>query len=145
MTGPVFVDTNVFVYRFDTSEPDKQARAEAWLERLWAERAGRLSLQVQQELYVTLTRKLSRPLEPAEARPVVRSLDVWKPVPADRRTLEAAWALEDRHSLSWWDALIVAAAEIAGCPILLSEDLGHGQRFGAVEVVDPFRSAPGGA
>ena len=57
--------------------------------------------------------------------------------------IEAAWLLQDRHSLSWWDALIVSAAQVAGCGYLLSEDLQAGQRFGNVVVVDPFQSVPG--
>jgi predicted nucleic acid-binding protein len=142
MTGPVFVDTNVYVYRFDTTEPEKQRRCEAWLRHLWRERSGRVSIQVLQELYPNLTRKLDHPLSPAEARGIVRSLYAWDPVPVDRRTIEFAWNLQDRHSLSWWDALIVAAAQAAGCPYLLTEDLNHDQDLDGVRVVDPFRVEP---
>jgi predicted nucleic acid-binding protein len=140
---PVFVDTNLFVYRFDTTEPEKQRRAEGWHELLWREHTGRLSVQVLQELYSNLTRKLDHPMEPAEARTVVRALLAWGPVPVDPRTIEGAWRLEDRYSLSWWDALIVSAAQIAGCRHLLTEDLSHGQDLGGVRVVDPFRVEPG--
>jgi predicted nucleic acid-binding protein len=63
-------------------------------------------------------------------------------VPVDRRTIEFAWNLQDRHSLSWWDALIVAAAQAAGCPYLLTEDLNHDQDLDGVRVVDPFRVEP---
>lgn len=139
---PVFVDTNVFVYRFDTTEPDRQRSAERWLEHLWVEGTGRLSIQVLQELYTTLTRKLDHPLERGEARSVVRSLLSWNPVPVDRRTIEGAWLLEDRYSLSWWDALIVSAAQVAGCRRLLTEDLSHGQDLDGVRVTDPFRAEP---
>lgn len=140
---PVFVDTNLFVYRFDTTEPEKQRRAEHWHELLWRERTGRLSVQVLEELYSSLTRKLDHPMEPAEARTVVRSLFVWDPVSVDPRTIEGAWRLEDRYSRSWWDALIVSAAQIAGCRHLLTEDLSHGQDLDGVQVVDPFRVEPG--
>jgi predicted nucleic acid-binding protein len=142
MTGPVFVDTNVYVYRFDTTEPEKQRRCEAWLRHLWRERSGRVSIQVLQELYPNLTRKLDHPLPSAEARGIVRSLLAWDPVPVDRTTIEAAWNLQDRHSLSWWDALIVAAAQVAGCPYLLTEDLNHDQDLDGVRVVDPFQVEP---
>lgn len=140
---PVFVDTNLLVYRFDTTEPEKQRRAERWHKHLWRDRSGRLSVQVLQELYSSLTRKLDEPMEPAEARTVVRSLLSWNPVPVDPRTIEGAWRLEDRYSLSWWDALIVSAAQIAGCGHLLTEDLSHDQDLDGVRVVDPFRVTPG--
>lgn len=135
---PVFVDTNLFVYSLDVSEPEKQQRAREWLVRLWDTDTGRVSIQVLQELYSTLTRKLDHPLEPEEARRVVRGLFAWNPVPVDRRTLEGAWRLQDRFSLSWWDALIVSAARLAGCDRLLTEDLSHGQNLDGVEVLSPF-------
>lgn len=106
--------------------------------RLWDTDTGRVSIQVLQELYSTLTRKLDHPLEPEEARRVVRGLFAWNPVPVDRRTLEGAWRLQDRFSLSWWDALIVSAARLAGCDRLLTEDLSHGQNLDGVEVLSPF-------
>lgn len=140
---PVFVDTNVFVYRFDETEPDKQRRAERWHEHLWRERTGRLSVQVLEELYASLTRKLDHPMDPAEARTAVRSLLAWDPVAVDSHTIEGAWLLEDRFSLSWWDALIVSAAQIAGCGHLLTEDLSHGHDLDGVRVVEPFRMEPG--
>lgn len=140
---PVFVDTNLLVYRFDTTEPEKQAQAEVWHEHLWRERTGRLSIQVLQELYSSLTRKLDAPMKPAEARTAVRALHAWNPIPITARTIEGAWRLEDHYSLSWWDALIVAAAQIAGCRHLLTEDLSHGQDYDGVRVVNPFRVTPG--
>ena len=139
----VFVDTNVIVYRFDTSEPDKQRQAERWHERLWRSREGRVSVQVLEELYSSLTRKLDHRMAPAEARTVVRALFAWDPLPVDATTIEGAWRLEDRYSLSWWDALIVSAAQVAGCRHLLTEDLSHGQELDGVQVVDPFRAEPG--
>lgn len=143
MTEPLFVDTNVLVYRFDITEPDKQRQCERWLDSLWSEGTGRLSIQVLQELYATLTRKLDHPLEPVEAQTIVRSLFSWRPVVIDRATIEGAWRLQESYSLSWWDALIVAAAQVAGCPFLLTEDLSHGQVLDGVRVVDPLRAEPG--
>lgn len=139
---PVFVDTNVLVYRFDESEPTKQERCEAWLRRLWEGGDGRLSVQVLQEFYVTVTSKVDHPMSPSDARIVVRSLFSWDPVLIDRTALEGAWTLQDRYSLSWWDALIVSAAQITGCSVLLTEDLGHDQDLDGVQVVDPFRLDP---
>jgi len=69
---------------------------------------------------------------------VVRDLLVWRPLPIDREVVEAAWAAQDRYSLSWWDVLIVAAAGRSGCRFLLTEDLQDGQRLDGIEVVNPF-------
>lgn len=138
MTGPVFVDTNVLVYRHDASEPAKQARAEDWYQYVWRRRAGRLSYQVLQELYSTLTRKLKPRFDVDRARALVRGLAAWQPVATDVALLERAWRLEARFSLSWWDALIVAAAQASECRVLLTEDLQAGQMFETVRVVDPF-------
>ena len=140
MTGPVFVDTNVFVYRHDSSEPSKQSRAEQWIELLAHRRMGRLSYQVLQELYATLTRHGGAAFDPPAAREIVGALATWQPAAVDLATLERAWRLQDRYSVSWWDALIVAAAQITECRVLLTEDLQDGQRFDAVQVVDPFAS-----
>ena len=137
----VFVDTNVLVYRHDSSDPAKQARADEWYVYLWRSRSGRLSVQVLQELYATLSRKLKPGMEAAKARRIVRALGAWEPQGIDLATIERAWILEQHNSLSWWDALIVAAAQTTGCRILLTEDLQDGQAFGEVRVVDPFASA----
>lgn len=140
MSARIFVDTNVIVYRFDTTEPEKHERAERWLDALWANRAGRLSTQVVHDLYVTLTRKLSMARE--DSRAIVRSLHAWEPVRLDQDLVEDAWLLEDRFELSFWDALIVAAARSSGSTHLLTEDLQHEQDFDGVEVVNPFAATP---
>jgi len=142
MTDPVFVDTNVLIYCRDASEAEKQRRAMEWMKHLWTTRSGRLSIQVLQEFYAVVTGRLNPGLDPEIARADVRSLLAWKPVRIDTTVIEAAWLLQDRHSLSWWDALIVSAAQLVGCDYLLSEDLRAGQRFGKVVVIDPFQSAP---
>ena len=143
MTALVFVDTNILVYQLDSREPEKQARARAWLELLWATRNGRVSFQVLTELYVTLTRKLSPGLDPETARKVVRTLWAWQPVPVDERIFAGAWAVQDRYGLSWWDGLIVAAARVADCSFLLTEDLQHDQDLDGLRVIDPFQASPG--
>lgn len=142
MTGRVFVDSNVFVYQLDRRDPAKQERARAWLDYLWSSRTGALSFQVLQEFYSTVTTKLDPGLEPETARRVVRSLWAWKPVAVDERVLTAAWGLQDRFALSWWDALIAGAARLADCSILLTEDLQDGQDLDGLKVVSPFRASP---
>lgn len=139
----VFVDTNVLVYARDASEPDKQPQAAAWVEYLWRTRTARLSFQVLQEYYATTTRKLEPGLSPEQARADIRDLLAWRPVPVGAEALEAGWSLEDRFGLSCWDALIVAAAKITACEYLLTEDLQHGTELEGLQVVNPFRAAPG--
>ena len=143
MPDNIFVDTNVFVYARDASETTKQTQAHAWLEHLWRTRTGRLSYQVLQEYYVTVTNKLSPGLSPQEARSDVLALCAWKPVEVDRHVMEGAWQIQDRFGFSWWDSLIVSAARIAECRYLLSEDLQPDQALDQVTVVSPFLTAPG--
>ena len=138
MTGPCFVDTNVLVYRHDRADAIKQSRADAWHTLLWERRLGRLSYQVLQELYATLTRGRQVNLGHPEARDVVTELLQWQPIRIDRAVLRRAWLVEERFGISWWDALIVAAAQTGACPVLLTEDLQAGQLFDGVRVVDPF-------
>lgn len=140
MIGPVFVDTNVFVYRHDLSDPVKQKLAEQWIELLASTRTGRLSYQVLQELFATLTRARGPSFPSSEARQIVEALAVWKPIQADLALLQRAWETQERFRLSWWDSLIVAAAGASACRILLTEDLQDGQIFDGIRVVDPFRS-----
>ncbi|HXU29917.1 MAG TPA: PIN domain-containing protein [Thermoanaerobaculia bacterium] len=142
MTDLVFVDSNVLVYSLDVSEPEKQRHAESWLWYLWSNRVGRLSFQVLLEFYVIATKKIDVPLSHEEARTVARSLLSWDPVITDDRTISGAWVIQDRFHVSWWDSLIVSAAQIARCSYLLTEDLQHGQKLGGVEVVNPFRASP---
>jgi predicted nucleic acid-binding protein len=142
MTARVFVDTNVLVYARDLTDRDKHAQALGWVAALWQERAGRLSWQVLQEYYVTLTRKLDPPRDAADAREDVASLVSWRPISVDLVAFDTAWGVEDRFGLSWWDALIVAAAQAGGCDYLLSEDLQDGQKFDGVTVISPFTREP---
>ena len=138
MTVPVFVDTNVLVYRHDAGNPAKRSRADAWYTLLWQQRSGRLSIQVLQELYSTLTRKLKPGIAVPKAQRIVRVLAAWRPISVDVPIIERAWRIQERYLLSWWDSLIVAAAQSGNCRVLLTEDLQQGQLFGPVQVIDPF-------
>ena len=142
MTALVFVDTNVLVYHLDTREPRKQSRARAWVEFLWTTRSGRISFQVLEELYATVTRKLDPGLDREAAQKVVRALWAWQPVPVDERAFVAAWEAQDRFGLSWWDSLIVGTARLADCRYLLTEDLHHGQDLDGLRVLSPFAITP---
>jgi predicted nucleic acid-binding protein len=135
---PSFVDTNVLVYAEDRDAGHKHDLARELVLGLWNDRTGVLSVQVLQELYVTLTRKLRRPIPPARAAEIVREYLAWRVVENESGLLIAAMALQQKASISFWDALVVEAAAAAGCDRLYSEDLNPRQRFGSVEIVNPF-------
>lgn len=138
MTAAVFVDTNVLVYARDAREPKKQARATAWLEFLWRQQRGRTSTQVLSEYYVALTRKLEPRVPSAEAWDNASAFLAWRPQAIDETVLQRARDIELRYRLSWWDSQIVAAAQLQGCALLLSEDLQDGGDYGGVTVRNPF-------
>lgn len=134
-----FVDTNVLVYAYDSDEPTKQERAVELLERLGDEGRLVISTQVLQEFYVTVTRKLARPL-PTEA--ALEALEAWAELPMvaidPPLVLEAARTSRDAK-LSLWDALVVCAAAAGGCDRVLTEDLQDGFELCGVRVENPFR------
>ena len=142
MSAVCFVDTNVLVYARDASEPDKQPRARDWLAALWNERCGRTSIQVLNEYYVTVTQKLQPGLSREEAWLDIDNLLAWKPAPVDEALVRRAQAAHQHFALSWWDALVVAAAQMSGCDYLLTEDLHASQDLEGTQVVDPFRYGP---
>ena len=134
----VFVDTPVLLHADDTRDKLKQAQCRSWLSALWQRRSGRLSTQVLSEYYVNATRTLKLPQ--GDARAKVRRFQVWQPWQTDHQTVETAWGIEVRFGLSYWDALVIATASQAGCSHVLSINLGHGQHYGAVQIIDPFKS-----
>lgn len=138
MTIKTFVDTNVFVYWLDARHAAKRSAADHWIRLLWWQRSGRTSMQVLNELYVTLTRKLKTRLDDDEAWDNVSALFAWEPIAADRDILVRAREIQRRYEMSWWNSLIVAAAQAQDCAVLLSEDLQHGMNFGGVTVRNPF-------
>jgi len=140
MTATVFVDTNVLIYALDEGDPQKLRAARAWRKELWKSRRGRLSFQVLQEFYAKVLQKW--PIARNDARAEVRDLMAWDPVAVHAGVLELGWKIQDRYHLSFWDALIVAAAKSAGCRYLLTEDLQHGQQLDGVTVLSPFLSDP---
>ena len=140
MTAPVFVDSNIFLYAVDDADPRKQRVARDWRAELWKSRLGRVSFQVLNEFYVNAVRL--KPAARDEARAEVRDLLAWNPVVTDAALLERGWKLQERYQLSYWDALIVAAANAASCRYLLTEDLQAGQQLDGVEVVNPFVRSP---
>jgi predicted nucleic acid-binding protein len=140
MTGPVFVDTNVFLYSLDRANPKMRQAAQAWREELWKKRLGRVSFQVLQEFYVNATQKRLGGRD--EARAEVKDLLAWEPVALDSAILMHGWKLQDRYQLSFWDALIVAAAKSVRCRYLLTEDLQAEQDLDGIIVISPFLTDP---
>ena len=138
----VFVDTNVLLYCVDERDIDKRDRARVWISACWQRRSGRLSTQVLNEYYFNVKKKFSRQLSQDSARAEVRRYQNWRPWAIDQPTVEAAWAVEDRYRLSYWDALMVAAEQQQGCTMLLTEDLQHDQRIDGVRIVNPFLVGP---
>lgn len=138
MTGPVFVDTDIWLYARDTRDARKHRIACDWLDRLWQTAQGRTSLQVVNEYYVNVTRKLAHPMSREEAWDDVEMMLAWRPRPQTADLLKHARTLEARHRLSWWDALVVASAASEDCDLLLSEDLQHGQVLAGIRVCNPF-------
>jgi predicted nucleic acid-binding protein len=136
---PSFVDTNVLVYAEDRDAGRKHQIARDLVAELWSSRQGVLSVQVLQEFYVNVTRKLKKPLPPARAKEIVAEYLAWKVIDNTGRMLLDAMDLQREARVSFWDALIVQAAIDAGCSQLYSEDLNAGQRFGPVLVTNPFR------
>lgn len=142
MSVRLMVDANVLVYADDVSDARKHAAASEWLDLLWASHRGRVSTQVLNEYYVTVTRKLARGLSQGDARASVRRYQLWQPWQVDHQTVETAWGIEARFGVHYWDALVVASAQQSGCRYLLTEDLQHGQVIGAVTVLNPFNIQP---
>jgi predicted nucleic acid-binding protein len=138
MSAIVFVDTNVLVYVRDAADPAKQAVAAEWMRRLWVEQRGRTSLQVLCEYYTTVTRKLTPGLKPEDAWDDVAALLAWEPAPMDGALLRCAYAVQNRYRLSWWDSMIVAAAQLQDCTLLLTEDLQHDLVCDTVKICNPF-------
>ena len=141
MTGdPIlsFVDTNILVYAFDKSNSHKTQVARQLLKELMDQDRLRLSTQVLQELFVTITRKMKPARPMAEALSVLEDLAAWPVTLIDFATIRAAAKLADRAKLSFWDALVVIAAAHSGAGILYTEDLNDGQEILGVRICNPF-------
>jgi predicted nucleic acid-binding protein len=135
-----FVDTNVLLYAHDKSDLVKRAQARKWLALLWDEASGSVSWQVLQEFYCNALRKFSVPTD--TARNLVKVMAQWNPPDVTIALVERAWHWTDEAQITFWDALIVAAAERSRCSFLLSEDFQAGRRFDFVVVVNPFETSP---
>jgi len=138
MSDKYFVDTNILVYAYDRSAGVKRQRAQALLLQLWDSGRGVLSTQVLQELCINLRRKAGNPMPVEEVRSLIREYSTWEVVTNTPESVLRALEIEARYKTSFWDALILQAAEEAGVSILYSEDLAAGQTYGTIQVVDPL-------
>lgn len=139
MSDNYFVDTNVLLYARDASEPQKQSIADHLLKELWDHHTGRVSIQVLNEYYVNVTAKLKPGLTPEEAWDDIQALAAWEPVPLDFEVVSIGYQVQQRYGISWWDSLIVAAAELSDCTRIYSEDLSDTQSYRGIRVVNPFK------
>ena len=140
MSDRFFVDTNILMYAHDSAAGEKHTRAKALVEELWENRSGAVSTQVLQELAVNLRRKAKKPLDAKATRDIIADYLAWHVVVNGGDSILEALELEARYQLSFWDALVVQAAQVAGVEILYSEDLSDGQRYGTVRVKNPLTS-----
>ena len=141
MSDKCFVDTNVLMYAHDTAAGVKQEIAEALLAHLWGSGTGVLSTQVLQELCVNVQRRTRSHAPVDEARRVIEIYLGWEVVVNTPVSVLRALDLESRYQISFWDALILQAAESSGATVLYSEDLASGQRYGSIRVVNPFAAS----
>ena len=139
MSDRTFLDTNVLIYAHDVDAKAKHEAAKTVLHELWSERTGVLSLQVLQEFYVNVTRKIPTPLPRNQARGVVGSYASWC-VETTLAEITAAFRIEDESRIGFWDALIIASAVKGGASRVLSEDFNAGQTILGVRIENPFAS-----
>jgi predicted nucleic acid-binding protein len=137
MPGRAFVDTNVLVYAVDDADPGKRDVAR----KLLRERGPALALsaQVLSEFHVVVTRRLAKPMKDADAAAAVDELAKLPVVVTDTELVRAGIAISRQARISFWDALVVAAARASGCDTVLTEDLAAGTTIGGVRVEKPFR------
>ncbi len=141
MSARIFVDTNVLIYAHDVDARAKHEVAKNVLRELWSQRSGALSMQVLQEFYVNVTRKIGSPLPKDMTRLVVNSYAIWciETTPAEITT---AFRIEDESRIGFWDALIVASAVKCGAVRILSENLNARQVIAGIRIENPFAQLP---
>jgi predicted nucleic acid-binding protein len=139
MSGRFFLDTNIFVYSFDLSSAAKARKATELIREALSTQKGVISYQVVQEFFNVALRRFSQPMQTADAEQYLST--VFRPLLAihsSQALYAEALHLHAQSGLSWYDALIVSGANQARCDLLFTEDLQHGQRFGTLQVRNPF-------
>lgn len=134
-----FLDTNILVYAFDRSAGKKHAIAAQCVQELWENETGCISIQVLQEFFVNVTRKITLPLDHQKAQQIVADLGQWRVHSPEVSDLFQAIDFQQRYQLSFWNAMIVQSAARLNCKQLLSEDLSDGQVCGVLQIINPFK------
>lgn len=134
----IFVDTNIFVYARDSSAGDKYSKAKQLVCNLWRLKEGCLSIQVLQELYVTLTKKIPNPMKSDTAASVVSDLGQWIVHSPETEDILQAINIQHKYGLSFWDSMIICSAARLNCEKILSEDLNAGQVYEGIKVINPL-------
>ena len=135
-----FLDTNIVICAYDGSAGKKHEMAQMIVMNLWNSGQGVLSTQVLQEFYVSVTKKIPKPLNIKLAKDIVRDFLKWDVIVNDGEAILGAIDIQTKYNYSFWDSMIIHAAISSGAALLLSEDLSHGQSIGGVTIKNPFRS-----
>ena len=138
MKGADFIDTNIIVYAYDNHFPDKQQRAREIIISAVRSGNGVLSTQVLGEFFTVVTRKINKPLSVRNARSIIKYIGNMRVQEIDSLIVERALDTLEQYKISYWDSLIIAAAERAQCKRILSEDLNAGQKYHGIEINNPF-------
>ncbi len=139
MNPLIFLDTNVLVYAYDLDGGDKHKKAQTILRNCWDKENGAISTQVLQEFYSAVTHKIPRSLPKRDARDIVRTYQEWTMYSITINDIISASELEEELKYSFWDSLIIIAAQKIGAELLYSEDMQNGQRIGNLRIVNPFK------
>lgn len=136
MTGKIFLDTNLFVYSMDKYNPEKMVKSRSILKKTIKEYNAAISTQVMQEFYVTATKKLQS--DPITVKNILRQIENFEIINTSPELIYEAIDCSILNQISFWDALIIAAAESAKCEEIWTEDLNEGQIIRGVKIVNPF-------
>lgn len=138
MSDKIFLDSNIIIYAYDKSDPERQKKAQQILKDVFQNENGILSPQVLSEFFVVVTRKIKNPLSSIDAKTIISSLSFLQVEEIDLTSVKRAIETHIQFKISYWDSLIISTAERAVYNIILSEDLNHGQIINGVEINNPF-------
>ena len=138
MSDRIFVDTNILVYAFDKADQYKYDVASNLVLQCYQDKNAVVSTQVLKEFFVTVTLKVSDKMSAEDAEQAVRDFALWTVVETSVSVVLSGINIHRNHSLSFWDAMILAAAKVADCTTLLTEDMGHGTRIEDILILNPF-------